>query len=151
MNRFRAKNNLQVYVYTLTLLALSMTIFLSSCSEKPMKEELIFIVDDDFMYPAKVIKEFTETDSQIKVYIFNDTIREKIGDVIPNSKLAAKRTEPQNGWGTHQLALQYYWNDEWIYSENVTEFEDYYLIPIDGGKDREIKLQHIRFPIPVRR
>ncbi len=151
MNRFRSKSSLQFYLYTLTLLALTMTVILFSCSEKPMKQELILIEDGDYMYLAKVLNGYSESDTQIQVYIFNDKIREKIGDSIPNSKLAAKRTKPENGWGTRQLALQYYWNEEWIYSENVTEFEDYFLIPVEEDKDREIKLRHIRFLIPVQR
>ncbi len=151
MNRFNSKNKLQINVYILTLLALTLTIFLFSCSEKPMKQETILIEDDEYMYLAKVLNGYSESDKQIKVYIFNEKIREKIGNSIPNSKLAAKRTEPENGWGTHQLALQYYWNEEWIYSENVVEFEEYFLIPIEDGKDREIELKNIRIPIPVQR
>ena len=151
MSRFNSKNDLQVNVCNLTLLALTLTIFIFSCSEKPMKQEIILIEDDDYMYLAKVLNEYSETDTQIQVYIFNNKIREKIGDSIQNSKLAAKRTDPENGWGTRQLALQYYWNEEWVYSENVVEFEEYYLIPIEEGKDREIELKDIRFPIPVQR
>lgn len=130
---------------------LTLTIIILSCSEKPMKQEIVLIEDGDFMYLSKVLKDYSESDTHIQVYIFNDTIRKKIGDLIPNTKLAAKRIKPQNGWGTRQLSLQYYWNEEWVYSENVVEFEDYYLIPIEDGKDREIKLKHIRFPIPVQR
>ncbi len=151
MNLFRSIYKLQVHAFNLTILVLTLTIFIFSCSEKPMKPEIILIEDDDFMYLAKVLKEYSESDTHIQVYIFNDTIRKKIGDLIPNNKLAAKRTEPSNGWGTRQIALQYYWNGEWVYTENVVEFEDYYLIPIEDGKDREIKLKHIRFPIPVKR
>lgn len=151
MNLFRSRHNLKVHASNLTIFVLTLTIFIYSCSEKPMKPEIILIEDDDFMYLAKVLKEYSESDTHIQVYIFNDTIRKKIGDLIPNNKLAAKRTEPKNGWGSSQLALQYYWNEEWIYSENVVEFEDYYLIPIEDGKDREIKLKHIRFPIPIQR
>ncbi len=151
MNRFSSKNKLQVNVYNLTLLVMTLTIFLLSCSEKPMKQEIILIEDDEYMYLAKVLDEYSESDTQIPVYIFNDIIREKIGDSIPNSKLAAKRTKPENGWGTRKLVLQYYWNNEWFYSENVVEFEEYFLIPIEDGKDREIELKNIRFPIPVQR
>lgn len=151
MNFFESKFNLQVYTYNLTIFALSLTIIFFSCSEKPMKPEIILIEDDDFMYLAKVLKEYSNSDTHIQVYIFNDTIREKLGDLIPISKMAAQRTEPKNGWGSSQFALQYYWNDKWVYSENVVAFEDYYLLPIDTGKDREINMKHIRFPIPVQR
>ncbi len=151
MNRFSLACKGQVNVSNLTLLVLTLTIFIFSCSEKPMKQEIVLIEDDDFMYLAKVLNEYSESDAQIQVYIFNDNIRKKKGDLISNSDLAAKRTEPEKGWGTRQLALQYFWDEEWVYSENVVEFEDYYLIPIGEGKDREIKLKHIRFPIPAQR
>lgn len=151
MNLFSLEYKGQVNVSNLTLLVLTLTIFIFSCSEKPMDREIVLIADGDFMYLAKVLNEYSESDAQIQVYIFNDNIREKKGDLISNSDLAAKRAEPEKGWGTRQLALQYFWNGEWVYSENVVEFEDYYLIPIEAGKDREIKLKHIRFPIPAQR
>lgn len=151
MNLFSSRHYLKVHASNLTIFVLTLTIFIYSCSEKPMKPEIILIEDDDFMYLAKVLKKYSESDTHIQVYIFNDTIRKKIGDLIPNNKLAAKRTEPKNGWGSSQLALQYYWNEEWVYSENVVEFEDYYIVPIEDGEDREIKLKHIRFPIPIQR
>ncbi len=116
-----------------------------------MNTEIILIEVEDFMYPAKITKPYTESDKQIQVYIFNDKIREKIGESISISKLAAKRIKPSNGWGTRQLSLQFYRNSEWKYSEDVTEFEAYYLLPDNEVKDRKIELKHIRFPIPIQR
>ena len=151
MNRFLPKINLQTRMSLSRIIVLVLTIFVSACSEHDMNSEIILIEEDGYMYPAKVTQTYAETDSRIQVYIFNDTIREKIGDWIPTSKLAAKRPKPIKGWGTQQVALQYFWNETWIYAEDVTEFETHYLIPIDTGENRKIDIKHIRFPIPVRR
>lgn len=146
------KNNIQVpLLIILIMFILTLTILICSCSEKQMNSEIILIEEGDFMYPAKVTKAYTEKDSQIHVYIFNDTIREKIGNAILSSKLAAERAEPSKGWGTRLRAIQYFWKTEWIYTEDATEFEDHYLIPINNGDDRKIELKHIRFPIPIQR
>ncbi len=151
MTRFLSKFNIQVYVSKYIIFILALAILISACSEEPMKSEIVLIEEGDYMYPAKVTKAYAAKDAQIHVYIFNDKIREKIGALISNNKIATKRTIPPKGWGTRQLALQYFWNDEWIYAENVTEFEDYYIVPVNDGKDKKIELKHIRFPIPIQR
>ena len=116
-----------------------------------MNSEIVLIEEGEYMYPAKVTKTYTESDLQIQVYIFNDTVRGKIGDQIPASKVVAERPKPPEGWGTRQVALQYFWNEEWIYTEDVTEFEDHYIIPITAEENRKVELKHIRFLIPVQR
>ena len=151
MTLFLSINKIQSNVSHLTLFIFTLSILICSCSENPMNTEIILIEDTDYMYPAEVTKPYSESDTQIHVYIFNEKIREKIGDIISSTQLVAKRTRPSKGWGTRQLTLQYFWNDEWIYSENVTEFEDYYIVPIEGEEKREIKLKDVRFPIPVKR
>ena len=151
MNRFLSKKYLQVPLLFQGIIVFNLIILISACSEKSMKPEIILIEEGDYMYPAKVTKTYAETDPQIHVYVFNDAIREKIGDSILNKKIAAKRSKPAKGWGTRQVALQYFWNEKWIYAEDVTEFEDHYLIPNNEGEHRKIELKHIRFPMPVRR
>lgn len=148
-NYYLSKNIIQAP--HLIMFILTLTILTCACGEKQMNSEIILIEEGDFMYPAKVTKAYTEKDSQIHVYIFNDTIRKKIGNAILSSKLAAKRAEPPKGWGTRLRAIQYFWQTEWIYAEDATEFEDHYLIPINNGDDRKIELKHIRFPIPIQR
>ena len=102
------------------------------------------------MYLARVTTPYTESDSQIQVYVFNDQAREKVGLQLPKHQVLASRVKPPGGWGTRQVALQYFWNDAWVYAEDVTEFEDHYLVPINNEK-RKVSLKEVRFPIPVRR
>ena len=151
MKRFLPKTKLQRLISLQNVIVLILSILMSACSEKTMNTEIILIEDEKYMYPAKVTKTYAETDSQIHIYIFNDTIRDKIGDTISSSKLARKRTKPKKGWGTRQVALEYFRNEKWIYTEDVTEFENHYLIPINKGESIKIELTHIRFPIPIQR
>ena len=151
MNLLLSSKKLLTFTFLSGIVVMILTIFLSSCSENDMNSEIVLIEEGDYMYPAKVTKTYAETDTQIEVYIFNDSVREKIGDRISTSKVAAKRPKPSEGWGKRQVAVQYFWNTEWIYSEDVTEFEDHYIIPMNAEENRKIELKHIRFPIPIQR
>ena len=116
-----------------------------------MNAEIVLIEDGDYMYPAEVTKTYTDSDVQVQVYIFNDAIRREMGSSVAASKIVAKRTQPREGWGTRQVAVQYFWNQEWIYTEDATEFEAYYTVPISASENRSIEIKHIRFPMPVPR
>ena len=135
---------LSVFIFLLIL-------FVSACSENDMNLEIILLEEGDYMYPAKVEKTSIKSDTHVQVYIFNDSLREKIGDRIPRDKVAADRPKPAAGWGTRLVALEYFQDEEWIYTEDATEFEDHYLIPTGIAGKRKIEIKHIRFPIPVQR
>lgn len=140
-----------IHTSVLSVLILLLTLFVSACSENNMNLEIILLEEGDYMYPAKVEKASIKSDTHVQVYIFNDSLREKIGDRIPRDKVAADRPKPAAGWGTRLVALEYFQDEEWIYTEDATEFEDHYLIPTDIAGKRKIKIKHIRFPIPVQR
>ena len=116
-----------------------------------MNLEIVLLAEGDYMYPAKVEKASVASETHIHVYIFNDSLREKIGNRIPREKVAADRPKPAAGWGTRLVALEYYRDGEWIYTEDATEFEDHYRIPTDIAGNRKIEMKHVRFPIPVQR
>ena len=134
----------------IVLLEVIALVMFTACHEKTVEAEIVLIADEDSMYLARVTAPYTEKDSRIQVYVFNDSVREKVGYWISRSQMLATREEPPGGWGTRQVALQYFWNDAWVYAENVTEFEDHYLVPINNEK-RKVSLKEVRFPIPVRR
>ena len=133
-----------------SLLGVTALVMFTACHEKIAESEIVLIGDTDYMYLARVTTPYTESDSRIQVYVFNDQVREKVGPWISRSQMLATREKPPGGWGTRQVALQYFWNDAWVYAENVTEFEDHYLVPIKNEK-RKVSLKEVRFPIPVRR
>lgn len=151
MNRFLSNKNLKVFLFSQGIIVFTVILLTSGCSEKTMKPEIILIEEGDYMYPAVVTETYAETDQHIHVYVYNDAMREKIGNSILRGKLAAEHSEPADGWGTRQVALEYFWNGEWTYAEDVTEYEDHYLIPINTDENRKVEFKDIRFPIPVRR
>lgn len=148
---FFSEGNLQRDRFVFKTCVLLLITCVGACSEHDMNSEIVLIEAGDYMYPAKVTKTDTKSDTKIQVHIFNDTIRQQIGNWISPTKIAAKRTKPRDGWGTRQVAVQYFWNQEWIYAEDTTEFEGYYIIPINIEENRKIEIKHIRFPIPVSR
>ena len=136
---------LHTHTSVLTVVVLLLTVFVSACSEDEMNLEIVLVAEGDYMYPAKVEKPSGESDTHIQVYIFNDTLREKVGDKIPRNKVAVDRPKPPKGWGTRQVALEYFRNQEWIYTEDATEFEDHYRIPTDIGEKEKLKLNTFGF------
>lgn len=132
------------------LLGATALVMFTACHEETVDSEIVLIGDGDYMYLVRVTAPYTENDSRIQVYVFNDPVREKVGSWISRNKILATREKPPGGWGTRQVVLQYFWNDAWVYAEDVTEFEDHYLVPINNEK-RKVNLKEVRFPIPVRR
>lgn len=112
------------------------------------KDEIIFVEDKDFLYLAKVMEDSNTNDLEVKAYIICDEIRKKLGERIPKNKISTRRTYPKDGWGTRKVILEYFYNGEWIYSSDVLEFEDYYIVPNHDGKELKVSLQDVRFPIP---
>lgn len=147
MSCFIRNQILQKFTFLLGTTALVM---FTACHGNAIKSEILLIGDGDYMYLARVTAPYTENDSRIQVYVFNDHVREKVGSWISRSQILATREKPPGGWGTRQVAFQYLQNDAWVYAEDVIEFEDHYLVPIDNGK-RKVNLKDVRFPIPVRR
>lgn len=142
----------------LALLVLALLLTLSACSILPFfgkdrgeTAEIVLITEGNFMYLAKVTKPYTDEDSEREVHIFNDAIREKVGDRISHARVATTRVKPLNGWGTRPVAIQYLWEGNWIYTEEATEFEDHYRVPTDADEQRKLEFKQVRFLIPLPR
>ena len=148
---FLSKENLRRDSFIFKTCVLLLIICIGACDQHAMSSETVLIEVGDYMYPAEVVKTDTKSDSQIQVHIFNDIIRQQIGNWVSPTKIVATRRKPPEGWGTRQVAVQYFWNQEWIYTEDATEFEGHYIIPIKIEENRKIEIEHIRFPIPVSR
>ena len=99
------------------------------------------------MYLAEATTAYTDTDSELKVHIFNSEAREKVGDRIPRERVATTRVEPIDGWGSRPVALQYLWEKEWVYTQQAIEFADHYLVSVPRSEARKIALSDVRFPI----
>ena len=124
----------------------------SSCS--PNNEQIdtdtqiVLIADGNFMYPAKVTKPYTDTDTEVHIYIFNTEVRESVGNRVPRKQIAVTRKEPAVGWGNRKVILDYYSDGDWIYIEGATEFLDHYTVPDNAGNSQKIALSDVRFSIP---
>ena len=151
MPRFLSKKISRTLTSFLRVIALTMFLFGNACNEDDMNSEIVLIAYGDYMYLAQVTTPYKESDAQMHVYIFNDHVREKVGTQISRNKVEVQRIKPTKGWGTRQVAIQYFWNDEWIYTEEATEFEDHYLIFINAKEKRKFNFKEVRFPIPIKR
>ena len=152
MNRLLHEENSRILASLWGIIALILSILVNGCVENKAQPAIILIEEGDYMYLAKVLEPYTEDGSRVHVHIFNDRIRKKVGDYISTSRVAAERVEPSEGWGTRRVAIQYFSDEDWVYTEDATEFEDHYLISItDTTEKRRVNFKTVRFPIPVRR
>lgn len=110
--------------------------------------EVVLIQEKDFMYLAKVTEDSEINDIEVRVHIFCDEIREKIGDKVPKSRILTRRREPEGGWGTREVMVEYFSDGEWKFATDVIEFEDYYLVPNQDGSKLKVECKDIRIPIP---
>ena len=138
---------------------LVVSIFVSGCNlmslfknTEPGEEApapIVFIEEGDFMYLAEVVDPYTDEDAEVHVSILNAGIQEKLGDRVRRNRVLATRMEPTEGWGTRQVSLEYHVDGNWLYTEEATEFEDYYLVPVDEEASLKIEFKDVRFPIPL--
>lgn len=110
--------------------------------------QIVLIADESFMYPAKVTKPYTDTDTEVHIYIFNTEARKRIGNRVPRAQIAVTRKEPAKGWGTRKVVIDYYSEGDWVYIEGATEFFDHYTLLDDAGNSRKIELSDVRFSMP---
>ena len=109
---------------------------------------IVLLADENFMYPAKVTKPYTDADAEVHIYIFNTEVRGRIGDRVPREQIAVTRKEPAAGWGNRKVIIDYYAGGDWIYIEGATEFLDHYSVPDGAGDNRKVALSEVRFSIP---
>lgn len=119
-------------------------------------ENIYYFKDEHHMYFARVMDPLDETEAtgQVAVHIFNDALREKLGETIPVERLIAKRTEPQQGWGNRLIMLSFYRDGEWHHTFDAVVFETYYRLPerIDRKPvqgPRKVGFGEVRIAIPV--
>lgn len=116
--------------------------------------DTVYIKDGSDMYFGKVTAEVVENDETVAIDIFNNELRQKLGDTVSKELIMGRRIEPTRGWGTQEVMLSFYRDGEWIFTTDVVVFEDYYKLParIDGNPvrgSRDVSLAEVRFPIPV--
>jgi len=108
--------------------------------------EILLIETDGYGYFAEVIEDTQLNDSEVSVRFFVKEIAKKLGDKISINTVVTKREKPENGWGTQKVLLQYFDGKTWISSEDVTVFEDHYLLPESISGERKVPFNKVRIP-----
>ncbi len=116
--------------------------------------DTVYVKDDSYMYFAEVTGDVNKNATTVAVHIFNEALRQKLGDTIPAELVLGRRVEPENGWGHHLVMLSFYRDGKWTFTKDVVVFEDDFLLPerVDEKPTlapRKVKLSEVRIPIPV--
>lgn len=138
-------------VLWIVLLISGCNIFKTDNNESNTSQDLLLIAEGNFMYIAEPTAAYTDTDSELRVHIFNAAVREKVGDQVPRESVAATRVKPPEGWGSRPVALQYLWEGNWVYTQKAVEFADHYLVSLSEVETRKVALSDVRFSILVHR
>ena len=117
-------------------------------------ENIVYIKHGNYMYLAKVLGTQYGEAGTTAVDIFNEELREELGDTINDELVLDRRTEPAQGWGNRRVMLSFYRDDVWTFTTDVVIHATYYELParIDGERvqgSRTVSFGEVRFPIPV--
>ena len=117
------------------------------------KGDTVYVKDGNYMYFAKVTSEVAENSETVTVAIFNEALRNKLGDTVPTELVLGRRVEPESGWGNRPVMLSFYRDEKWIFTTDAVVFENHFLLPeiVDQKPvrgSREVKLKDVRIPIP---
>ena len=106
--------------------------------------EILLIEADNYGYFAEVMEDTQLNDSEVSVRFFVEEIAKKLGDKISINAIVTKREKPEDGWGTQKILLQYFDGKTWIFSKDVTVFEDHYLLPESVSGERNVPFNKVR-------
>ena len=109
--------------------------------------EILLINADNYGYFAEVTTETQQNDPEVSVRFFAKDIRKKLGDRISINAVVTKREKPENGWGTQKVLLEYFDGEAWVFSKDVTVFENHYLLPELINGERKVAFNKVRIPI----
>lgn len=112
-------------------------------------DTVIIVTSGDYRYLARVTNDTPSEAEQVQVHVFNESIREKIGDTVPLTSILELRGEPPGGWGTQPIALEYFNGETWEFQLDVLAIEGAYLLPERVEGKRRIEFANVRFPINV--
>ena len=113
--------------------------------------DTVYIQHGSHMYFAEVTARVAENAETVAVHIFNEGVRKQLGDTVPGELVIGRRVEPPNGWGIHEIMLNFYRDGVWTFTTDVVVFEDYYRLPerINGERvqgSRTVTLGEVRIP-----
>ena len=109
--------------------------------------EILLIADEHYGYFAEVTADTQPNDPEVSVRFFVKEIGKKLEEKIPINAVVTKREKPENGWGTQKVLLEYFDGKTWIFSKDVTVFENHYLLPESVNSERKVPFNKVRIPI----
>ncbi len=109
--------------------------------------EILLIAVEDYAYFAEVTADTEWQAPDVSIRFFVKDIHERLGNKVSINAIHAKREKPESGWGTQKVFLSYFDGKAWIFSKDVTVFEDHYLLPVSFSGDRRLQFNRVRIPI----
>ena len=109
--------------------------------------EILQIETNNYGYLAEVTEDTKLNAPEVSVRFFVKEIDKKLGDKVSINAVITKREKPENGWGTEKVLLQYFDGKTWVFSKDVTVFENHYLLSESANNEREVPFNKVRIPI----
>ena len=113
--------------------------------------DFLYITFEDYRYLGRVMADVHATDTELKVWLYVDVVRDKLGDEISLTRVFGKRDEPKEGWGKKLVVLEYFDGNTWEFSRDAEKFADHYRLSSPDGRERRLDFDEVRYTIPRRR
>ena len=110
-------------------------------------DTLLFVKWDTYSYLARVTADTFENATEVPIHVFNEKARNVLGSNIAIADVVTIREEPQNGWGTRKVALEYFDGTQWHYTMKALEGVDHYTVPSDTSGEQRVEFENVRFDI----
>ena len=110
-------------------------------------DTLLLVKWDTHSYLARVTEDTFKNATEVPIHVFNEKARNVLGGNIAIANVVTIREEPQNGWGTRKVALEYFDGTQWHYTMKALESVDHYTVPSDASGEQRVEFENVRFDI----
>jgi len=114
------------------------------------KGTVLLIMSGEYSYLARVTADTLPSATKVPIRLFNENIRNTIGDTVTLEEVTTPREKPPEGWGTRKVALEYFDGNSWTYTMDALEAEDYYTLTDENSGVHRLEFANVRFPRPIR-
>ncbi len=110
-------------------------------------DTLLLVKWDTHSYLARVTEDTFKNATEVSIHVFNEKARNVLGGNIAIANVVTIRKEPQDGWGTRKVALEYFDGTQWHYTMKALESVDHYTVPNDASGEQRVEFENVRFDI----
>ena len=110
-------------------------------------DTLLLVKWDTYSYLARVTENTFKNATEVPIHVFNEKARNVLGSNIAIADVVTTREEPQDGWGTRKVALEYFDGTQWHYTMKALESVDHYTVPSDASGEQRVEFANVRFDI----